>query len=166
MLFVPNRAEIVDVALQYAGRGWRVLPTINKEPPRGFARGVHAATTDPATILGWFERWPRADVAIACGPPVVVDIDDPSAVPELVALRDTTLCASTPRGSIHLYFEGGGFETRISPGARSDRMATTSLRRQRQGEGGSTICRWRSFRDGWRRSVQKLTPEHRGTPPL
>jgi Bifunctional DNA primase/polymerase, N-terminal len=99
---------VVETALQYAGRGWRVLPTFNKEPPRGFARGVWAATTNPTTIIQWWERWPQAEIAIACGRPVVVDIDDPSAVPALMAPRDTTLSASTPRGSVHLYFEGDG----------------------------------------------------------
>ena len=61
--------DIVDTALQYAGRGWAVLPTFNKAPPRGFARGVWGATTDPATIIRWFERvYPGAEIGIACGP--------------------------------------------------------------------------------------------------
>lgn len=104
--------DIVDTALQYAGRGWAVLPTFNKAPPRGFARGVWGATTDPATIIRWFERvYPGAEIGIACGPPVVVDIDTP--MPELLALQSTTLSATTPRGSVHLYFEGEGIRNQV-----------------------------------------------------
>ena len=65
-------------ALQYAGRGWSVLPCRDKVPlVRG---GVHAATRDRATIERWWHTWPQADVAIACGAPsgvVVIDIDSP-----------------------------------------------------------------------------------------
>jgi bifunctional DNA primase/polymerase-like protein len=66
--------------------------------------GVHAATRDLATIERWWHTWPQANVAIACGAPsgvVVIDIDAPSQVPEL--LNPTTLCASTPSGGRHLY---------------------------------------------------------------
>jgi hypothetical protein len=65
--------------------------------------GVHAATRDLATIERWWQTWPRADVAIACGAPsgVAIDIDVPSQVPELFNLA--TLRASTPSGGRHLY---------------------------------------------------------------
>ena len=66
--------------------------------------GVHAPTRDLATIERWWHTLPQANVAIACGAPsgvVVIDIDAPSQVPEL--LNRTTLCASTPSGGRHLY---------------------------------------------------------------
>ena len=92
----------LEAALQYAGRGWSMLPCRDKVPlVRG---GVHAATRDLATIERWWHAWPQANVAIACGAPsgiVAIDIDAPSQVPELFNL--TTLCASTPSGGRHLY---------------------------------------------------------------
>jgi hypothetical protein len=95
-------AEAPESALQYAGRGWSVLPCRDKVPlVRG---GVHAATRDLATIERWWHTWPQANVAIACGAPsgvVVIDIDAPAEVTELFNL--TTLCASTPSGGRNLY---------------------------------------------------------------
>jgi hypothetical protein len=93
----------LEAALRYPGRGWSVLPCRDKVPlVRG---GVHAATRDLRTIERWWHTWPQANVAIACGAPsgiVVVDIDAPSQVPELLDLQ--TLTASTPSGGRHLYF--------------------------------------------------------------
>jgi hypothetical protein len=95
--------EALESALQYADCGWSVRPSRDKAPlVRG---GVHAATRDPATIERWWDTWPQANVAIACGAPsglAVVDIDDPSQVPEFLDLQ--TLVASTPSGGRHLYF--------------------------------------------------------------
>ena len=94
---------MIETALQYAGRGWPVLPCRDKVPlVRG---GVHAATRDRSTIERWWHSWPQANVAVACGAPsgiVAVDIDAPSQVPELLDLQ--ALTASTPSGGRHLYF--------------------------------------------------------------
>ena len=93
----------LEAALQYAGRGWPVLPCRDKVPlVRG---GVHAATRDLRTIERWWHTWPQANVAVACGAPsgiIVADIDAPSQVPELLDLQ--ALTASTPSGGRHLYF--------------------------------------------------------------
>jgi hypothetical protein len=95
-------AHIIEAALQYAGRGWPVLPCRDKAPlVRG---GVHSASRDPATIAHWWRTWPQAEIAIACGSRsgiAVIDIDAPAQVPELLNLQ--TLSASTPSGGRHLY---------------------------------------------------------------
>lgn len=53
-------------------------------------RGILDATTEPATIAGWWQRFPRANVAVATGPAsgiVVLDIDGPDGEASLVALE-------------------------------------------------------------------------------
>jgi hypothetical protein len=94
--------DTLECALQYVGRGWCVLPCKDKAPlVRG---GVHAATLDRSTIERWWRMWPHAEIGVACGAPsgiVVIDIDTPAAVPELLDLR--TLSATTPSGGQHLY---------------------------------------------------------------
>jgi hypothetical protein len=92
-------AQVVDVttllpaALEYASHGWAVFPchtpttggcscgrcacTSTGKHPRT-RNGVHDATTNRATVAGWWRCWPRANVAVATGETsgvVVVDID-------------------------------------------------------------------------------------------
>lgn len=106
--------ELYDAAVALAARGWPVIPTrpAGKEPLT--RRGVHDATTDRAQIWGWWDRWPDANVGIACGAPgpLVLDIDDPRAAAGLLAqlapLDPPT--AATARGR-HLYFAGTGDRT-------------------------------------------------------
>jgi hypothetical protein len=77
-LSMVNGASLAQAALAYAAAGIPVFPLVpaNKQPlvPSGF----YAATTDPATIAGWWRREPRANIGVACGEPSgwwVIDID-------------------------------------------------------------------------------------------
>ena len=92
-------AQVVDVtvpicaALAYASQGWPVFPchtptvlgcscgrpgcTSPGKHPRT-RNGVHDATTDRATVAGWWRRWPDANLAVATGQRsgiVVIDLD-------------------------------------------------------------------------------------------
>lgn len=84
--------SLLQEALRYAARGWRVLPlhspiaqgcscgmkcdNIGKHPR--IVRGLKGATTNAAIVRGWWEQWPNANVGIATGLAsgiIVLDID-------------------------------------------------------------------------------------------
>ena len=81
---------MIDFALQYAGRGWRVFPVgQNKKPLIKWKEG---ATVSPSVIESWWSpthgRWPHANIGIATGTPsgiCVVDIDSPAALGRFLA---------------------------------------------------------------------------------
>jgi hypothetical protein len=129
-------------ALRYAGWGWRILPLHTagqgrcscRDPecaspgkhPRT-AHGVHDASRGPEQLRRWWATWPDANVGIATGPLVVVDVDGEPGHAALVALqaRDGRALPATPwvqtaRGR-HLYFLAPGLDIsnssgRIGPG--------------------------------------------------
>ena len=90
---VVSALTMAEVALAYAARGWRVFPLFPIVDGRcgcgracGTKPGKHPAlkgwttraTTDEATIRGWWEKWPNAGIGIATGRGsglVVVDRD-------------------------------------------------------------------------------------------
>jgi hypothetical protein len=102
-------SALLDAALDYAARGWPVLPVRpgGKEPLT--EHGVLDASTDADVIRGWWSRWPTANVGIATGAPgpTVVDIDDIEAAGDVLARLQATGApeVATPRGR-HFYFAG------------------------------------------------------------
>lgn len=90
----------LEIALELAGRGWRVFPlassaklpaipaahpagTVARRSCRGQCgrpgHGVHDATSDPKVIARWWRHCPSANVGVACGPSglIVLDLDTP-----------------------------------------------------------------------------------------
>lgn len=121
-------------ALRYAARGWPVFPvhamltdpsgqwrcdclrTECRNPGKHpwTARGLHDATTEAALISTYWQRWPEANVGIACGPDarlVILDIDPrnggDATLARLVATHGAlpeTATALTGGGGQHYYF--------------------------------------------------------------
>jgi len=101
--------EFLAAALDYAARGWRVLPC----QPRGKAPlvkgGCHAGTVDPEVIRGWWRRWPTANVAVATGGAsdlIVLDVDAGRDGYEALALLEQ----GQPLPNTVVFRTGGGGE--------------------------------------------------------
>ena len=68
------------MALDYADRGWAVMPlkANKKDPHFDLIKGAYlGASTDKELIKFWFDVDPRANLGIACAPSnlVVIDVD-------------------------------------------------------------------------------------------
>jgi predicted P-loop ATPase len=129
---------MLDAALAYARKGWRVFPihsiregrcscgkphdaSQNGKHPRT-RQGFKDATADPAQIARWWSRWPDANIGIATGSGLaVIDLDGPDGFAEFAALvkqnevLPETLCSKTGNG-YHFVFStrDGGPEVRNS----------------------------------------------------
>jgi hypothetical protein len=105
---------LAGAALWYATQQLPVFPLQAglKVPQRG-THGVLDASTDPAQIRRWWNRWPEANIGLACGHLVdVIDVDGPAGVktwawvlgedPE--AFEPVLGTVNTPRpGGSHIY---------------------------------------------------------------
>lgn len=99
-----------DEALRLASLGHKVFALApNAKCPRAATRGVHDATTDPDTLAAWWRAHPDANLGLALGGVLVVDIDDPNTPwpgdAERAAELQMTAGAiqETPRG-VHMLF--------------------------------------------------------------
>jgi len=110
---------LLDAALSYAARGWRVLPCApgGKEPLTWLvSHGARDATTDMATIRSWWQRAPDANVGLASDPLVFVDVDAKGdrdgreswrdLVADLGKEIEQTVIVETPSGGLHFYYAG------------------------------------------------------------
>jgi hypothetical protein len=119
----------LDHALEYARRGKRVFP-LHWTGPAGKCScskpecnpGKHpiefgwqaAATTDEAVIRAWWQRYPEANIGVACGAASDLTVLDVDGVLGRETLRDLELANGelsevpmvlTGRGGLHLYFK-------------------------------------------------------------
>jgi hypothetical protein len=110
-------SKFEQAALGYTALGARVFPCqANKRPLT--LRGFKDASNEPATIRGWGERFPFADVGLAVANSfVVVDIEhdglgDFRGVDGRDALAVETPIASTPSGGFHQFYRTNGLQFR------------------------------------------------------
>ena len=134
-----RRKETLSRAVEYAQRGWHVLPLYEvaagrcscgletcsspaKHPRTN--HGVKDATTDERQIREWWDRRPDANIGIRTGSIsgfIVVDLDDDAAIERLqvYGALPETLSVRTGKGQ-HLYFQRPDIpirpRTRIVPG--------------------------------------------------
>ena len=144
----PNRRQdgtpLLDAALDYAARGWAVLPLHSPTEdgrcscsnpkcasPAKHPRTTHGlkdATTDPDTIRRWWSRWPTANIGIVCGPEsfVVLDLDRHSPEADGPAIAEARFeweaegpLAETGGGGLHCFYRhpGGHVKSRCGAGA-------------------------------------------------
>lgn len=151
---------MLDHALEYASRGWAVLPlhwiengqcscgnqacsSAGKHPL--VAGGSKVATTDPQTITDWWTSYPSANIGIATGSVsglIVVDVDagpNKAGYSSLAALeaeyaeipRDH--CVITGSGGLHFYLSAPQTEIRNSASKIAENIDI-------RGEGGYVVA--------------------------
>ena len=72
------QVSLVEHALELAVRGYHVFPLVPGGKKPKTANGWEDATQDTHTITGWWDRWPDANIGIACGPSGIVVLDGDS----------------------------------------------------------------------------------------
>lgn len=110
---VPPVYDMAETARWYAQSGWQIFPceAMGKEPltPHGYKD----ATTDLATIAAWWQKWPDANIGLACGPSGLIALDgDPAHyndesrefLAHLLAYHPTA-GQSTPAYGTHLLYK-------------------------------------------------------------
>ena len=104
----------LDEALRYAAAGMLIFPVdANKKPLT--RHGFKDASSDPAAIVAWLEKWPHCDFGWALPPDiVVVDVDRKHGKDGYRDFQDRAGCdprevatssASSPRGGLHVIYK-------------------------------------------------------------
>lgn len=96
----------------YAARGWRIFPCVPNGKAPLTANGYHDASCDAQTVAAWWDKWPTANIGLACAPSGLVALDgdpahfDADADPLLNHLLDNykTPAQNTPTLGIHLLY--------------------------------------------------------------
>ena len=122
-----SRSIHLEAAIEYLNRGWSVVPAGEraKRPIIRWQRFQHQLPT-LAQLEGWYERWPKANLAVVTGEIsgiTVVDIDPKHGGTESMAALEArhgalpdTIESITGGGGRHIYFAHPGHEVRNRTG--------------------------------------------------
>lgn len=138
---MANQRSIIDVAFEYARRGWRVVPLNGKIPL--IKEWTLNASTDIDTIQGWFHEYPEANIGIATGEQsgvFVLDVDGEQGETSIRDIESTfgklpeTYEVETSRGR-HLYFlQPAGTKT------KSQASGEIGAKLDVRGDGGQVVA--------------------------
>ncbi len=147
---------VLEYALAYAARGWRVVPLYSPTEQGGCTCGdpdcespgkhprlkdwPNRASTDPKVITEWWRRWPDANVGIATGAAsnlVVVDLDKGG--------RETLADLESEHGPLPatpVSHTGGGGEHRLfkHPGVTIPNKVSIGKGLDIRGDGGQIVA--------------------------
>lgn len=151
---------LLKAALQYATQGWPVIPCQPLEKRPLTSHGVKDATTDPAMIRAWWEKWPTANVAVATGRPSglwVLDVDGREGDMSLSQLEHehsrliTEVLVKTPNSGRHLYFV-------LTPGVEIGNRTGIRPGLDVRGTGGYVLVPPSTLSEGEYRALPSMTP--------
>lgn len=106
--------ELLDAALDYAGRGWPVLPLKPRDKRPITEHGLHDATCDLELIRSWWTATPDANIGLRTGIAFdVVDADSEDAWSKVMDLdpHGQGPIATTGKGA-HLLYQVSGIGNR------------------------------------------------------
>ncbi len=120
--------HFLAAAHRYAELGYPVFPCVPGRKSPLTRNGFHDATIDAGQIEAWWQRYPKANIAIPTAGLVVIDVDGPengwlAEYPEQAAELASGCVAITPGGGRHYYFrQPDGDAVRCQTGQLSSRV--------------------------------------------
>src|SRR5438876_10799153 len=127
---------MIEAALDYTRKGFRVFPCAKKIPLTG-SGGFKNATTDFNRVWGWWTDHPAAQIGLPTGQVnhlFVVDVDGPRGTEAVKKLHlPETRVIQTRPGRYQLWFHQPDIETKCSAGVLGAEVDT-------RGDGGYVIA--------------------------
>ncbi len=120
----PPKSNLLQVALDYLGRGWAVIPVYWRNPD-GSCSCTNPSCEHPGKhpliewkeyqqrhptedeVHRWWNQWPKAHIGVVCGAVsgrlAVFDVDDVALVSRVIEEKLPTPIERSPRGGVHIF---------------------------------------------------------------